>query len=271
LVVARDIAEKTRGNLISIPSVMNKDRMRTDADVIGVVFPVYGIFRIPYIVQRFVPKLGDLSSKYIFAVSTYGSMAGGALKTFGKTVESCGGRLSAGFSVKMPVNNISLPSLVYSGTIGDKERKSFANWRKRLDYVCEYVGARKEGKFEVSNRLAVSLLYPLDRYYGRWRIESKYNKLTNSHLKTDELWPLMDVSLHSDEKCDGCGICSRICPVNNIKMVDHAPEWQHRCERCMACLQWCPKEAIQFEKVSIGRKRYHHPDVELADMLKAKD
>jgi ferredoxin/flavodoxin len=267
LVVARDIAEKTRGNPISIPSVMNKDRITTDANVIGVVFPVYGIFRIPSIIERFVGKLNDVNSKYIFAVSTYGTIAGAAVKTFGKIVESCGGKLSAGFSVKMPVNNITLPSFIYSGSIEDKERKLFANWRKKLDFICEYVSARRQGKFEVSNKLLVSLFYPLDKYYGRWRIESKYNKLTNSHLNAGELWPLMDVSFHSDEKCDGCGICSRICPVNNIKMVSNTPFWQHHCERCMACLQWCPKEAIQFDKDSIGRKRYHHPDVKISDML----
>ena len=270
LAVARDIAKKINGKLMSIPSVMSNDRIETEADTVGVVFPVYGIFRIPSIVERFVEKLDNVSSKYIFAVSTYGSMAGAAVKSFGKVVEFCGGRLSAGFAVKMPVNNISLPSFIYSGTIENKERESFVKWQKKLDFICEYISARKEGKFEASNKLVISLFYPLDKYYGRWRIESKYNKLTNSHLNADALWPLMDVSFHSDDKCDGCGICSRICPVNNIKMVSNTPSWQHHCERCMACLQWCPEEAIQFEKVSIGRKRYHHPDVKLSDMLRSK-
>ena len=56
LVVARDIVEKTNGKLIAIPSVMNKDKIRTDAEAIGVIFPVHGIFRIPSIVERFVGK-----------------------------------------------------------------------------------------------------------------------------------------------------------------------------------------------------------------------
>ena len=120
LVVARDIAEKTNGKLISIPSVMNKDRIKTDANVIGVVFPVHGIFRIPSIVERFVGKLDDVSSKYIFAVTTYGSMAGGAVKSFRKVVESCGGKLSAGFAVHMPMNNITIPFC----TVGRSEIKN---------------------------------------------------------------------------------------------------------------------------------------------------
>jgi hypothetical protein len=42
---------------------------------------------------------------------------------------------------------------------------------------------------------------------------------------------------------------------------------RYHSELCMAFLQWCPKEAIQFEKDSIGRKRYHHPDVKISDVL----
>ncbi len=265
LAVARDIAEKTHGNLISIPSVMNKDKIRTDAEVVGVVFPVHGIFRIPSIVERFVGKLDGVGSKYIFAVTTYGNMAGGVIKSFRKVVESCGGKLSAGFAVHMPMNNITIP--FYSGMVGDKEQKLFTNWREKSGFIFEYVNARKEGRFEATNKLLVSLFYPLDKVFARWLIESKYNKLTNSHLTKDELWPMMDVSFHSDEKCDGCGVCSRICPVKNIKMVDETPVWQRHCERCMACLQWCPKEAIEFDKDSVGRERYHHPDVGLSDML----
>ncbi|MGZ7136213.1 MAG: hypothetical protein ACXVHY_10080, partial [Methanobacterium sp.] len=55
LIVARDIAEKMNGNLISIPSVMDKQSLTTDADVIGIVFPVYyvGLANIPLIVQQF--------------------------------------------------------------------------------------------------------------------------------------------------------------------------------------------------------------------------
>jgi MinD superfamily P-loop ATPase len=36
----------------------------------------------------------------------------------------------------------------------------------------------------------------------------------------------------------------------------------------MACLQWCPVEAIQYGKKTIGRKRYHHPSIAVADMFK---
>ena len=67
-------------------------------------------------------------------------MAGGAVKSFRKVVESRGGKLSAGFAVHMPMNNITIP--FYSGTVGDKEQKLFANWRKKNGFIYEYVNAR---------------------------------------------------------------------------------------------------------------------------------
>ncbi|MBN1673737.1 MAG: hypothetical protein JXR37_22005 [Kiritimatiellae bacterium] len=45
------------------------------------------------------------------------------------------------------------------------------------------------------------------------------------------------------------------------------PSWLHRCEQCLACLHWCPQEAIQVGKKTVGRARYHHPDVRARDLM----
>ncbi|MEN6358816.1 MAG: hypothetical protein ABFD59_01960 [Smithella sp.] len=46
-----------------------------------------------------------------------------------------------------------------------------------------------------------------------------------------------------------------------------APAWHHRCEQCFACIQWCPEEAIQYGKGTRNKKRCHHPEISLKDML----
>jgi hypothetical protein len=35
----------------------------------------------------------------------------------------------------------------------------------------------------------------------------------------------------------------------------------------MACLQWCPAEAIQYGKATKARKRYHHPQAKAKDFM----
>jgi MinD superfamily P-loop ATPase len=77
----------------------------------------------------------------------------------------------------------------------------------------------------------------------------------------------MDKKFWVDDKCNRCGICSMVCPVSNIEMIDERPSWLHRCEQCLACLQWCPQEAIQYGEKTVKYPRYHHPEVNLKDIL----
>ena len=98
------------------------------------------------------------------------------------------------------------------------------------------------------------------------RNNSKEPKDTN--LKFYELMPLTDKSIYTDEKCNGCTVCVKICPVQNIKMIKNKPVWQHHCELCLACTEWCPKKAIHNCWRAEGKGSYHHPDVKISDMFK---
>jgi len=58
-----------------------------------------------------------------------------------------------------------------------------------------------------------------------------------------------------------------VCPVGNIRMENKKPVWQHKCEQCLACLHWCPEEAIQCGRRTEGRKRYRNPEVNVKDFM----
>jgi MinD superfamily P-loop ATPase len=77
----------------------------------------------------------------------------------------------------------------------------------------------------------------------------------------------LDKNFWVDDKCNHCGICSKVCPPKNIEIVNEKPVWLHRCEQCLACIQWCPQEAIQYGKKTVNYARYHQPEVSLSDML----
>jgi ferredoxin/flavodoxin len=247
LVVGRDIAEKINGKLISIPSVMDKETIKTGADVIGIVTPAY-YMRIPGIVARFIGKLTDLQSRYTFVIVTVGGVAGGILERFSEAIGARGGTLAAGFVVRMPANYIhdagALPVFL--------QKFMFRGWKKRADKIAGRISRRESGLQEKFNPL-------MTRIYSK-RIDRQY--------MGGALSPDIDKNFWTDDKCNGCKICLRVCPVRNITMVNDKPAWQNHCEKCLACIQWCPQEAIQFKNVTAKRKRYRNPAVKLTDVLK---
>jgi NAD-dependent dihydropyrimidine dehydrogenase PreA subunit len=50
----------------------------------------------------------------------------------------------------------------------------------------------------------------------------------------------------ADERCTGCSICVKNCPVSTIKMNHKMPYWGNNCEDCNRCINICPEQAIQF-------------------------
>jgi ferredoxin len=262
LVVARDIAEKINGKLIAMSSVMKEESIKAATDVIGLVFPVFYATNdcgIPLIVARFVRKMENLSSKYIFAVCTCGYMPGTTIENLKKAIEARGGKLAAGFTVRMSSKKLA----------EKKQQKMRVKRKKKLDFICEYVNAHREGMFETRGLLRKIVLAPL-RALEKPIFMYRYRKLSNtSKTSFSELIPLADQSFRTSENCTGCGTCARVCPVNNIKMVDGKPVWQHHCENCYACYGWCPENAVCGDIVAYN-DWYHHPEVKLSEMLKQR-
>lgn len=254
LAVARDMADKLNARLISVFSTMDQESISTEADAIGFVFPIYD-FKPPLAVENFIRKLRNISSKYLFAVCTYGITPFRSLKYLNKVVESCGGHLSAGFAVSMPHNGIGSSAITTT-----QQERMFENWKNKLEEICEYIYTGKKGKIE-SSCLFFSILHPkIIRM-----VPSLLKFLRQVLLKGTE-----SLAFISSENCDGCRICERICPVKNIEIIDNRPVWSDHCTGCFACLHWCPKEAISLGGFDMNIKIYHHPDVKISDMMRQR-
>ena len=64
-------------------------------------------------------------------------------------------------------------------------------------------------------------------------------------------------AFYSTDECIGCGLCEKLCPLENIQIKDHRPVWGKECTHCMACIAKCPKKAIEYGKKSKGKNRYY--------------
>lgn len=63
----------------------------------------------------------------------------------------------------------------------------------------------------------------------------------------------------ADDTCISCGKCAALCPMNGIDMVNGKPRWNGNCTHCMACISYCPKQAIAYGKKSRTRRIYTCP------------
>lgn len=275
--VAKDLADKLDADLISIPSLVNKDNIHNHSEIIGFVFPDYHS-DIPNIVKGFIKKIDSLKNSYVFGVCTYGGKGPGlTMKYLKKAVEEKHGYLSAGFAVHMPYNYIiplfSLKKLGFKVKLKkiskEEQEQMFSSWRKKRDEILAFVKKRKMGLYESSGELILKLVdsFKLKETLGKyiWLKIAGVKKHTKNSFS--ESRKLMDTAFYATDQCIECKTCEKICPVNNIKFVHEKPNWFHHCEQCFACLQYCPTEAIQFGLYTMNNPRYHHPDVDACNLI----
>jgi len=262
LAVAKDIAKKTGGILIPIASLLGKKIITTDADAIGIIFPVY-YGEPPVIIKEFAGKLENLHQKYIFAVCTYGGAAMASLRVLRRIIRSKGSELSAAYGVHMPQNSFYKPS--------ENHQKIYTAWKKKLEFIVNNIKTKAKGVF-YSNILLELLLVPTQPILVRPICKKSFIKQTNMPVdsKLEELVRMLDINFSTNEKCNGCGICSKVCPVSNIKIKDNKPTWLHHCETCLACYNWCPNKAIQGG-ITSKDYYYRHPEIKISEIMKQKD
>jgi ferredoxin len=78
-----------------------------------------------------------------------------------------------------------------------------------------------------------------------------------------------DKKFSIEAHCNGCGICAKVCPVNNIEMKS-APTFTGNCIRCYACTQNCPQNAIRF-KGEKSKVRFRNENVSLKEIIEANN
>lgn len=218
---------------------------------VGVAFPVYS-WGPPAIVNRFLDQVRVAPGGYVFLLLTAGGDAGSAARIAERRLKARGIEVASSFTIKLPDN---YPPLGGAPAL-PKQQRMFERSIEQVKSAAAAIQASTRDHIEV----------------GRW-IFRAMGRLAYPFFITHAA--AMDKGFRADDKCNGCGLCARLCPVGDIEMSDAPgdaarPRWLHRCEQCFACLHWCPQAAIQFGRRSASQGRYHHPQVTLADLMPAR-
>jgi len=213
------------------------------AEAVGLVFPVH-IWGLPGRIVRFVETLNLPPETYLFALAINAGQVSRTLVQLQRLLAKRKQTLAAGYSLVLPSNYIPW------GGPGPKERQQerFLAAREKIDAIAAGVVAHRAGPIEKGplwQRMVFATIYRLS-----------FKQI-----------PAMDKGFWVDGKCTSCGLCARVCPAGNVTMEGGKPAWHHHCEQCLACLQWCPAQAIQYGKKTPQYERYHHPEVQASDII----
>jgi flavodoxin/Pyruvate/2-oxoacid:ferredoxin oxidoreductase delta subunit len=243
LKVAKDISSKL-GNTKLIK--ICKDTLNTETEKkykrIGIIFPVY-YYGLPLMVEEFVKKLEIDEDTYVYAVATCGGSVGSAINSLKEILNHKSVTLSAAFTVIMPDNY----QVMYSPPSLEKQKKLFKLQEEKIQHIYEIILKGVKSTFEENNSFPAKLI----------------GKMLSKSFKPKD----KDKNFWSDEKCNSCRICSKVCPSNNIIFEQNKPKWLHQCEHCLACMHWCPKKSIQYKRGTLKRERYHHPQIKVNELI----
>jgi len=204
-----------------------------DSEVIGFVFPVFA-WGMPSMVNSFIESLNLNKDAYLFAVATCGMFAGGTLKDLEDLLRAKGAKLSYGKKLRMVANYIPM----YDAKT-ETRMKILAKAERALASIISDIKERKSCQIKG----------------GVPRFGEKTRRNTWAEYK------VIDKDYNVNESCVGCGTCAAVCPARNIVIEEGNPAFQHNCEHCLACIHWCPQEAINFKDKTQNKRRYHHPKV----------
>lgn len=200
---------------------------------VGFVFPVY-YGGMPRLVERFVRDLDILPDTCCFAFATYGALVMDTLGMLEDVLKDKGLPLSYGIGARMPGNYIVKYQAFSSKTINRLLPKAILAADAAAAEIAEGISRPAARSFKLLSRM------------------SNQKALYHDIAGWDEAFQVSD-------RCIGCGLCAKVCPAGNIWMLAERPVWQHHCEHCVACVQWCPVEAIEYGNKTAGRRRYRFP------------
>jgi ferredoxin len=239
--VAKAIAEDIGSSeLLRFSKALNNSLDR-HIDVLGLVFPVYW-GGLPRIVLNSMSELKGLGPSYIFSVATHAGGPGEVLPQLQAELRKYGLDLNAGICLEMPSNYI----LDYSAPSEASIQYDIANAYKVLHGFLEKIKSMED--------------------YRPKRDFPPFSEISASYRRFITTVNQSDVKFWVDDSCTECGLCESVCPVQNIELVEGQPIWRHRCEQCLACINWCPEAAIQYGTRTSKRGRYVNPRVSVDEM-----
>jgi ferredoxin len=239
------IAKRIGGELLSIPRLQKENRYDITDDVVGIIVPIY-CFDIPRIARNYLDKV-NIKAEYVFTIMTYGNLSMAALRQMKKLLRKRGVSLNYSNEIKMVDNYLPLYEVEEQ-----LKKQNYEIIEFNIKTIINDINERKNILVK-HNIFQKYMTYKYSKYYAKGK--GNFNKATASKL------------FSINNKCNGCGICSKVCPIKNI-IFNGKPEYNNNCEFCLACIHSCSQNAIHLQNEK-SIKRFTNPNVKVSEIINA--
>ncbi len=250
LSVAKKVAEKLgHTDLFSIYNLRDDARVPEKYDRVGIVSATWFV-RPPRIVKEICQKLRIDRKQRVFIIATCGGYDGYVCIDLKAILQPKTDYAVQTFMLPMPPNHI----------VGFSP---FPDWANSL-----YLRHEKSATTKIAERIKSNRPTRNRKGLNRKALNWVSKTFNQALLGVDR--DSVEGGFYTTADCTKCGICEKICKNGNIVLTKNGVVWGHDCQQCMACIMWCPNHAIRHPNVPEKRRRYHHPDITLQDMIKSE-
>lgn len=238
--IAELLSTKLEEEMVSINDLLKSKLTSYEFNVkpnerIVLVFPVYS-WGLPTPIKIFIDRLTliNVNDKGLYAVATCGDNAGLTNLMLKKKLEEKNLRLNSCHTVQMPNCYIVIPGFDVDSK--EVEEDKIAHAEARVDLIVKAI---------LENR----------------QDDTLYRKGKIAWLKSKMIYPSFikythKTKFYATEACNHCGLCAKLCPMNNITIKDGVPAWSEKCVQCLACINRCPQRAIEYGNITKNKGRY---------------
>ena len=195
----------------------------TESDLIVFSYPVQ-FSTVPKIMRDYITEHSELwMNKRVFIIATMGLFSGDGAGMLGRLLQSFGAEVIGGLHLKMP------DSIADEKALKRPLEKNRELVKQAEQKIKESVKRLKAGR---PTQEGIGTLYRLAGFFGQRAYFGHKTGGYSSKLRIDT------------DKCIGCGICEKLCPMNNVSIKEQKAVSGDRCTMCYRCINKCPGQAI---------------------------